>query len=235
MKKTLLVMIAILLTVSFCSMAAEKKPLAEVNTNAFVEDSQVLLEGAGDDHVAFVWWIPKEYWISIFARDKSIPERDRKEMLRILSDVSLVVIAQADISKMGAFRFYNSDEIAQRMKITYVDGEKKRRALAPMQNIGGDLQMLLNMVKPILGAAMGNMGNNMHFFVFDDTDGADRVLDPYEEGRLDVRLATRGGTPIKGIIDLPLNCLYVPRKCPNGRDAHISWNYCPWTGQKLPE
>jgi len=236
MRKMLLITIAIILPISFCCMAAEKKPLAQVNIKDFVGDTQVFLTGAGDHHVGFAWWIPQEYWASVFARDKTTSEHDKREMLRVLSGVSLLVVGQADISNLGAFRFYGREEIAGRMQISLIDVAKTKRALAPMETIDADLEMLLGMLRPMLAAAMGNMGNNMHFFVFNDRAGASgRLLDPYGEGCLDIRLTTRTGAAVTGSIDLPLNCLYVPRKCPNGKDAHISWKYCPWTGQKLPD
>jgi hypothetical protein len=34
-------------------------------------------------------------------------------------------------------------------------------------------------------------------------------------------------------LELPLDSLFVPRLCPNGKPAHVSWDYCPWSGKKL--
>ena len=34
-------------------------------------------------------------------------------------------------------------------------------------------------------------------------------------------------------VELPINALFVPRLCSDGREAHVTWNYCPWTGERL--
>jgi len=94
--------------------------------------------------------------------------------------------------------------------------------------------LLLSMFKPMLGAAMGNMGENFHFFtLIDEDETGTRVIDPYRSGILKFNFAKRDGEQLKTQIEFPLNELFVPRKCPNGKDAHISWKYCPWTGKLL--
>ena len=113
-------------------------------------------------------------------------------------------------------------------------GEKQ--SLSPMQTIDPDLAIVLGVFKPILGAAMGELGNNFHFYVLNDRlESSDRVLDPYEEGRINIQLVKRDEGLMDASIELPLNALSVSRKCPNGKNAHISWKYCPWSGKKLEE
>lgn len=220
--------------VSLSLFAAERKPLASVEADAFIKDTQVTMVGAGDDHVALAWWIPQEFWASTLARDPSISEKDKKEMLDTLEGVSLLSVVQADISAFGSFDFYSKAEIEEQMKLAVVTREEKSLRIAPLDEISGDLEILLGVLKPILGAAMGSMGNNMHFYVLDDTtESPARLLDPYLEGKLDIELRRRDGARLHANIETPLNSLFVPRRCPNGKEAHISWNYCPWSGKKL--
>jgi hypothetical protein len=81
---------------------------------------------------------------------------------------------------------------------------------------------------------MGNLGKNFHFYVLSDKrNSSHRLIDPYKKGLIEIQLMKNKDDLINAEIELPLNCLYVPRKCPNGKDAHISWSYCPWTGKKL--
>jgi hypothetical protein len=35
------------------------------------------------------------------------------------------------------------------------------------------------------------------------------------------------------VLETPLNSLFVPRTCPNGKPAHVSWKFCPWGGERL--
>ncbi|REJ88960.1 MAG: hypothetical protein DWQ35_18930 [Planctomycetota bacterium] len=224
-----------LLLVASTLVAAEPKAIENVDTDAFTSDTQVTPTGAGDDHVALVWWIPIEFWESIMARDKNVGVAEKQAMLGAMSGTSLLVVVQADTTQTGAFKFYGKDEIEEDLSLTYTDGDGQARQLSPVQNVNPTLATVLGIFKPILGNAMGNMGNNMHFYVLDDRGPADRLIDPYKEGTLQIDLVKRDGTDMTAELEFPLNCLFVPRKCPNGRDAHISWEYCPWTGKKLDD
>ncbi len=234
MKKVVISCIVALAVTS--AMAAEKKQMKDVDTDEFTTDTQITPAGAGDDHAALAWWIPNEFWKAILARDKTASEADKKAMLDALSGVSLVAVVQADISAFGAFKFYSKEEIERKMSISYTGADGNRLRLATMQTIDPDLQVVLGIFKPILGAAMGNLGSNMHFYVLNDkTNASLRLLDPYREGIINVKLTKRNGDLMTGNIEMPLNSLFIPRKCPNGKNAHISWNYCPWTGKKLDD
>jgi len=122
------------------------------------------------------------------------------------------------------------------MSLSFTAADGKRRTVTPMGTIDPNLGVVLAVFKPILGAAMGNLGNNMHFYVLDDRiEGAPRLLDPYREGLISVQLMRKNGDWMTAEIEMPLNSLFVPRKCPNGKDAHVSWKYCPWSGKRLED
>ncbi len=231
--KKLLISILLLLAAA-CAIAAEKKPIKDVNIDAFTKETQATAKGSGDNHVAITWWIPNEFWESIFARDQTTSEIDKKTMLDAVAGVSLLAVAQADVSPVGAFKFYTKASIQNQMMISYTGAMGEKRSLSPMQVIDPDLEVVLGIFKPILGAAMGNLGSNLHFYVLDDKiKSSRRLIDPYREGRINIKLAKKTGDRMTAEIEMPLNCLYVPRKCPNGKDAHITWNYCPWTGRPI--
>lgn len=235
MRKFLLPSLALLLLAT-CAIAAERKAIQDVDSDAFTTDTQTSPKGAGDDHVALVWWIPNEFWESILARDTTTAQADKQAMLDAMSGVSLLAVVQADIGNMGQFDFYSKDDVAQNMGLSYTDAAGNTQTLSQVAVIRPDLEMVLGVFKPILGAAMGNLGNNFHFYVLNDEAAAGgRLLDPYEQGTITIDLAKRDGTQMKAEIATPLNSLYVPRVCPNGKEAHVSWEFCPWSGQKLPE
>lgn len=233
MKKLFIVVMMVSMVATY-SMAAEKKPIKDVDTDAFTSDTQVTPKGAGDNHVALAWWIPNEFWESILSRDATTSESDKKALLGAMSGVSLLAVVQADISAFGAFKFYSKEEIENNMTLSYSGADSKKQRLSPVQTIDPDLEVVLGMFKPILGAAMGNLGNNMHFYVLNDRSKSfSRLLDPYRKGQINIQLAKRDKVLMDASIEMPINALFVPRKCPNGKDAHISWNYCPWTGKQL--
>lgn len=234
--KKLTISAMILVLVGTYSMAAEKHPLENVDADAFVADTQVMLQGAGDSHVAFVWWVPHEFWISMLSRDATTSEADKKAMLDAMSGISLIAVVQADITSLGAFKFYSKTEIEEKMLISFTDAGGKSQRLSPLQTVKPDLEVVLSVFKPILGAAMGNLGNNMHFYVLNDkSKSSNRILDPYRKGNISIQLSKRNEDLMTADIEMPLNALFVPRKCTNGMDAHISWKYCPWSGKRLEE
>lgn len=233
--KRLFITVAITsLTGAISAMSAERNPVEAIDTDAFTSDTQVTMKGAGDDHLAVAWWIPNEFWESILSRDASISESQTDAMLDALEGVSLLSVVQADISALGAFEFYTQEEISQNMVLFYsgADGEKKK--LSQVETIDPDLELVLSVFKPILGGAMGNLGNNMHFYVLEDSGSSGkRLLDPYEEGKFEIQLSRKDSVIMEANIETPLNALFIPRKCPNGKDAHITWKFCPWTGTPL--
>ena len=106
--------------------------------------------------------------------------------------------------------------------------------LSAMEKIDPELEIVLATITPILGSAMGNLGNNVHFYILNDKSQSSlRLLDPYQKGLLDIQLVKRNDGLMTANIEMPLNSLFVPRKCSNGKNAHITWKYCPWTGMQL--
>ena len=159
--RVLLILLALASAESLCAL--ERKPLDAVSVDDFTSDTQVMLEGAGDDHLAFAWWIQNEYWYSILGRDPAISETDRKAIYDALSWVSLLAIVQSDVSRLGSFNYYSKDEVEENLVIHFTGPEGKKQQLSPKRKLDADLEMILGIFKPILGAAMGNMGNNFHF------------------------------------------------------------------------
>jgi hypothetical protein len=72
-------------------------------------------------------------------------------------------------------------------------------------------------------------------FVCENTVGpSGTVISPYKFGVMSVTLDPLGNS-IGGTaeISFPLDSLHLPRKCEKcAKEAHISWQYCPWCGTK---
>ncbi len=237
LKFTTTIFLAGLLTFSlYCQGAGQdmeplRKPIKEVDPDAFIQDTQVGLRGAGDDHAAMAWWVPAEFWESTLSRDESTGERERREILRVLGGTTILAVVQADISPLGAFQYYDKDEVRKGMVVAYSDENGKARRLEVSDQMGGDLAMILGIFKPVMEAAMGNLGTNMHFYLIEA--GKEGRPDPYSGGALSISLVKRDLGVVEGKIKLPINSLFVPRKCPNGEDAEVSWRFCPWSGSRL--
>jgi hypothetical protein len=199
--------------------ALEKKSIDKVNIDAVIKDTQVSATTNGS-HMNLIWWIPCEFWQAILANDKTTSEPDKEKTMKVFKPYSLLAVCQADISDFGAFRFYSKEQIQESLEITFRDTDGKDCKLVPLKEVDPDLEVLLGMFKPIFTAAAGNMGQNFHFFVLKDYDSSGmRIIDPYRFGAIRFHLGRQNGEKIGANIDLPLNSLYVPRLCPNGKEA----------------
>ena len=167
MRALLIAILVVLSTISY-TVAAERRPLAEVDADSFTDDTQITPANAGDDHIALTWWVPNEFWISLMAREETTSETDKQALLDLMAGTSLLAVVQADITPFGAFTFYSKEEIATKMTISFTNSDGKTRKLVPMTKINPDLDVVLGMFKPILSGAMGNLGTNMHFYVLND-------------------------------------------------------------------
>ena len=229
-------MIVLLATSSFSALAVDRKDISDVDTDLMVEDTQVFFSGTADDHFATFWWIPVEFWQSTFLKDPTISPAETEAMLQAMEGVSIIAVVQADISVFGAFRFYPREEIASTMSVTYIDHAGNGVSIVREENVNPDLELLLDTIGPLLTAAMGEMGQNMHFYVYSDyTPKGERLVDPHEFGKLEVNLKRLSGEEIVDGIEMPLNSLFEPRICPNGKPAHVQWSFCPWSGEALEE
>ncbi len=236
MKKPAIITSALLIFIATsAAFALERKTIDKVSTDEFIKDTQITSPG-GPGQMNLIWWIPFEFWESIYANDKNTSEADKEKTMKVLKPYSLVAICQAEISDFGAFKFYSKEEILNRLNITLEDANGNTCKLIPLKDVDPDINVLLAMFKPIFSAAAGNMGENFHFYVLKDYEPNDkRIVDPYRFGKIKFQLGKRSGGILEARLDLPLNSLYVPRICPNGKPAHVSWKYCPWTGKKFEE
>lgn len=207
-----------------------RKPLQEVVIDEFTRDTQALR--TSDYAFVQAWWIPVEFWQAALSQ---VNPALAQQSLDVLKPYSMVAVVQADVTALGGFVFYPRADLQQRLQLQWQPAQGEVVTLQPVSQPNSTLQNLVTQLSPLLSRAMGEMGRNMQFFVFEDvkSDGT-RVTDPYSAGMLRVNLApseTQAAAQLD--IELPVNALYEPRLCANGKPAHISWRYCPWDGQPL--
>jgi hypothetical protein len=232
MKKVIL----ILMVCAGSLEAIEKKDLLNVDLDEMTIECQPVVYPSGEDNMNLVWWIPTEFWKSLYTRDYNMSQEEINSYINLLEPYTIVAVVQSDISIFGAFKFYSLDEVQAGLKVTFILNKGQTNELELVVEKSPDLEIVLETMKPMLSNAMGNFGENFHFFVFSDrSPSGKRIADPYSTGELIFDLKQSDGIKLTSKIETPLNCLYVPRKCPNGKPAHITWKYCPWTGEKLPD
>ncbi len=213
--------------------AAQRKTFAEVDVDALTGETQQTI--GADKAMNLLWVIPTEFWEASLAQDETLPESQRRTVIDALNNYIIIGAVRADISPLGAFRFHDEASVFDSMQVSYTNADGDRVPLALFLRVDGDAQLIVDSVKPVLKAAMGRMGDSFHLFICENRDPAGRpIISPYEPGTVRIDLdaigQNEGGT---AEIAFPLDALFVPRQCPQcSRQAHVSWEFCPWCGTK---
>jgi len=230
MKKLTLVLLLAVLSAS--AYAVERRDLRQVNIDQLTSETQIVYS---EDGVHLVWWMPPEFWEASLLREKTMTAQQIEQVMKVIRPYSMLAVVQADVSAFGVFSFYDKEQVAKNISVRR-QHDNRASKIELVTKVPADLELLQNQLKPILAAALGNMGQNFHFFVFEEKKNGKRVASPYENGVLSILLADNKGKKIKPFdFETPLNSMFVPRICPNGKEAHVSWKVCPWDGTKLPE
>lgn len=211
--------------------AAEQKAMKDVDIAALTSETQKATNAEG---VHLAWWIPPEFWAASIEREQSMSDKQRKQMLEILNRYSMLAVVQAEVGPLGNFNYYDRATVTKGLSLELTT-PKETRVLEPVAKVPPDLDPLLKVMTPLLESAMGRLGENLNFFVYDDRAKGQRVISPYAPGAIKVTLKRKDGSAMEPFVfELPLDSLYVARRCPNGKPAHVSWVVCPWDGSKLP-
>ena len=232
--KNLIRAIILLIAAPGIAVAIERKDLADVNSADLTTQTQQM--SSENRILDMVWWIPVEFWETVLRQDPGVSRAEADAMLDVMRPFFLVVVVQADISQFGGFSFIPEDRIRSGLQVTYTNDRGNRSRLSVLPTTNPDFEVMLQQLGPVLANAMGNLGQNFQFYAFSAVDGdGNRIASPYEKGVLNIRLNGReGAAPTIFDFEGPLDALFVPRICPNGRPAHVSWSFCPWDGSRLP-
>jgi hypothetical protein len=229
-----LITVALFFSALTAAQAVDKRAYQDIPISAIMSETQGEPLNAGDSHIALAWWITYEYWASIFARDPNMTQQAKDEVLKAIKGYSFIGVVQADISMFGAFDFYNEQQVIDHLNLHYKDDQNQTLPVTINKQPNNDIALMVAQIKPIVEAALGNMGSHFHIFVINDQDKqGSRLLNPYENGEFSVHMKKKSGDAMTVKFETPLDSLFVPRICPNGKAAHVSWVYCPWSGEKL--
>lgn len=226
-------LLLVLATLSLASFAhaIDRKEITEIDLNALTVEGQVMTGGASD--IALVWWIPAEFWEVSMRQESGVPEAQINQVMGVLKNHSVLAVVQANVSPFGAFQFFEKDQIMEGLKVEIVRANGDVETISHTQPSDPDLRIMLDQMRPILAQAMGSLGQNFYFFPLPDVDKkGNRLVSPFDKGTIRVGLMNTG-VASSAELELPLDSLFVPRLCPNGKPAHVSWSFCPWSGKKL--
>src|SRR4051812_15445775 len=222
---------AIALSAALVVAKPAKRPLDSVSLSEFNRQTQ---RSVNDDAGLFlVWWLPLEAWEMNLSRGRPASDQFMAAMRKVMRPYNVIAVIDGGYGDRGPV-FRGRAAIAAAISVEMIDAAGQSHALKLVEPIPVEVEHFLDELTPQLKSALGVIGNNMNFFVVPDSSPSGRLLSPYEFGALRVRKRAQGATPARDLtIDRPVDALFVPRFCANGKPAHVTWIYCPWDGKKI--
>lgn len=200
----------------------------KVNLNKLTAETQQLSESP--DAMRLIWWIPIEFWQSVFEQDETMPQSEIDEFLQTFKAYTTVAVLDGTIGPFGTVNYASKNDIAKNLSL-FGNNNKEYRPLDESE-IDEQTKNALSILKPVLANMLGPMGENMHFYLFKDVqDPLLKLADASKEGAFRVRLDTEDFN-----WKLPLSSLVKQKKCPvDGALLDGTWTFCPYHGDKLVE
>jgi hypothetical protein len=195
--------------------AAEKRSYPNIPFDELIKETIQYPELDGKTQ-SLVWWLPLEAYGTSS------------------QSVILILVAKVQSSSLETFQFASESEIRRGLRVRYIALNGKSIVLEPAPR-SAEINDLVLELKPFFAKFAGRFGNGLEFFTFRNVDSSGKkIVSPYEPGRLKISTNANTAKQSESSVELPLNSLFVPRLCPNGKPAHVTWRYCPWDGSPLP-
>lgn len=215
------------------SQAAESLPLKEVDLDRLIEQTQVNV--SQDNGMGLVWFLPETAFLRLISED--MPAHQLDEVRALLEGKCVVAIVRAQFGPFGGTTFFDKQTVLDGTRLTVKKSDGSRITMRTLEEVPVDLKLMINAAGPILADALGRMGENLHFYVFENAvaDGT-KVYDPYADEQVGISFVRMGRLPaVKQTNDTICDALFKPRYCANGKRAHVTWKFDPWTGERLAE
>jgi hypothetical protein len=207
--------IALIALPSSAQQQAEKVELIDLAKD-------LILTTKVEKNIKQVWWIPSEYWRIALSDTPDIGEGIIADIETQLDGYSLFSIVNSDVTALGGFKPLPAT-------VTIINNDA---ILSPIEEeeIPAEIKRLLNILKPSLAGMIGQLGEQMNFYVFKNTleDGT-IAISPFNKGELYVKI---NDADFK--YRIPLQSMVEKKICPkDGEHLNGNWDYCPWHGSKL--
>ncbi|GAB3358311.1 hypothetical protein [Lysobacter tyrosinilyticus] len=219
----------LLLTFQHAALAADNAtalPPESVKVNELTQDLQ--RSSQNSESLDLVWWIPAEFWDVVMADEKETGEKTRREFGDLFRSYTIVAAVKGKIGSFGVSDFESESDL--RAKLRILDASGKSHEPIAAAKVDRRLTMLIQVMRPMFKNLLGEMGDNMQFYVFPGkgSDGK-RLADPLSNGTFRVNLGDESYS-----YRLPLGSLLVPRRDPStGEVFPGSYRFNPYTGTEL--
>ena len=192
--------------------------------------SETQKQTADPNRLTSVWWLPEEFWQSIFSEDETMPEEAVEEILAVVRPYALFGIFDGTLGPLGGATFTDPETL--REFIVLVDKHGQRYPPLEPEKISPDARNLAMMMQPLLAGILGPTGESVGFFFFPAVVGdSEPIASATAKGGFRVEVGDQ-------VFEwkTPLGSVLPPKTCPVDREQMSGlWTYCPWHGKELQE
>jgi hypothetical protein len=203
-------------------MAQEKTYVPSLSK--LIEQTQ--LSSDDDNKMSLVWWIPKEFWRAALTKDPSFTEDDIKEFQGKFKHYTILMVVDGIIGRFGNVVYSGAEKIRQNIEI-YDDKFNVYKPLKEKE-ISSDLKSMFTIWKPMFASMLGDMGENINYFVFQNNYNTE-VMNASGDAQYKIKMM---GEDYK--FKLPIGVLFPPKTCSKCDGEFMgSYKFCPFDGNKL--
>lgn len=164
-----------------------------------------------------VIWFPLVYWEIALKDSPQVTPEALKMMQDIFKDYEVFLALDINLNPFGI----------QKNDIKTFTLKVNEKEIKPVEDYPSDLSSILSYVKPMFKQMLGQMGESMEIFVFENRNNT--IPLPYTKNEFFVTINEKVFR-----YRLPIAELVLKKTCPSTNEKmNGSWEYCPWCGSKL--
>jgi len=230
------IVLSLIMITFFSSSLFAIERLLDNKVNSLKLMDEVYFESPDDDNLTMGWWMPSKVFYLCYLHDDTETQDDIKEIQSLLHDKLVLVVTTGRVGVFGAPKFAKREEIENRITIKAKKSDKEV-TLQLIEKLPDDLEKIISYMKPFLKDYTGPYGEATEFFFYMNKDSKGNMLvDPYVNEKISIDIKAGSGFPgYSTQRDTICDALFKSRICSNGKPAHVTWKYDPWTGEKLQE
>lgn len=215
----------LLLLSLFASFATLSQQTEKINQLELIQDMQIWNKDDGRMRLAF--WIPNCYWRIVLEENPAVDEQTIEKIETIFEDYVVICALDAEILP-SSLNYVSFEEMQEDIVVS----DKNGGSHPPLSEevISLETYSILSSIKPMFDQMFGQMGEGMHFYLFEIKDEKGKnLIDEREKGQFTVSFSQKEFNWM-----LPLPSLMPKLQCPtDNKEMKGNWTYCPFHGVKL--
>lgn len=217
MKYACYILLALFITnTSFSQVTNDKVDIGELMTDL------VLTKKSGNN-IKQVLLLPPDYWEIVLSDSRFKGGSIVEEVKEMFDGFILVACIDAEVGLYGSF-------VGNEIAIQLMDAEGGKHDPIPDEELSEELGGMISVFKPIMSRMLGQMGEQLRFYIFKNTDiNGNEILAPRNKGNFALFL-----NESKFAFRTPFGAMVEKKTCPEtGEKLNGNWDFCPWHGTKL--